>query len=50
VDVANAYNSMNQGRRYQQMGWGNQNVNGQNFNSPNRPLIEVVGTAPQPED
>ena len=45
VDVANAYNSMNQGRRYQKMGWGNQNSSNQN-----RPMIEVVGTAPQPED
>ena len=45
VDVANAYNSMNQGGRYQQMGWGHQNSNHQN-----RPLIEVVGTAPHPED
>ena len=45
VDVANAYNSMNQGRRYQQMGWGNQSSSNQN-----RPMIEVVGTAPQPED
>ena len=45
VDVANAYNSMNQGRRYQQMGWGNQNSSSQN-----RPMIEVVGTAPHPED
>ena len=39
VDVANAYNRLNQGRRYQQSGWGNQNSQ----------TIEVTGSHPVSE-
>ena len=44
VDVANAYNNMNQGGRYQRLGGGNQSLGTQN-----RPQIEVTGTDPNPE-
>ena len=36
VDVANAYNRMNQGRRYHQLGW--------NDNGGNNTNVEVTGT------
>ncbi|MCX7420467.1 MAG: hypothetical protein NT013_13150 [Planctomycetia bacterium] len=42
VDVANAYNHMNQGRRYQQMGWGQ--------NRQDRPDIEVTGSGAVAEE
>ncbi len=42
VDVANAYNHLNQGSRYQQMGWGQ--------NRQDRPDIEVTGSGPAQED
>ena len=40
VDVANAYNRLNQGRRYQQLGWGN---------TQNSQTIEVTGSHPVSE-
>ena len=42
VDVANAYNKLNHGRRYQQLGW--------NDNGWNQPNIEMTGTPAVDED
>lgn len=42
IDVANAYNHLNQGRRYNQLGWGN--------NAWNSGDIEINGTPAADED
>ena len=42
IDVANAYNRLNQGRRYQQLGW--------NDNGGNDAIIELNGTPAIDED
>lgn len=42
IDVANAYNKLNHGRRYQQLGWNDQGSNNAN--------IEVTGTPASDED
>lgn len=43
IDVANGYNRLNQGRRYQQLGW-----NGNSGN--NSAMAEVNGTPARDED
>ena len=47
IDVANSYNSMNQGRRYQNLGWNNNSSNGNNWNNS---IAEVTGTPARDED
>ena len=47
IDVANSYNSMNQGRRYQNLGWNNNGSNGSNWDSS---TIQVTGTPARDED
>ena len=42
IDVANAYNRLNQGRRYQGLGW--------NDNGGNNAMAEVNGTPARAED
>ena len=42
IDVANAYSRLNQGRRYQQLGW--------NGNGWNNSVSEVTGTPARDED
>ena len=42
IDVANAYNHLNQGRRYQQLGWDN--------NGGNNANVEITGTPAVDED
>lgn len=43
VDVANSYNRLNQGRRYQQLGWNDGRWN-------DNPMVEVNGTPARDED
>lgn len=42
IDVANGYNQMNQGRRYQKLGWHD--------GGSNNSLAEVTGTPARDED
>ena len=47
IDVANSYNAMNQGRRYQNLGWNNNSSNGSNWDNS---IIQVTGTPARDED
>ena len=52
IDVANSYNSLNQGRRYQNLGWNNNGSNGNHWNNGNgnNLIAEVTGTPARDED